>query len=131
MVCAVPKSTRRSGYLPGRCRSPGFRPAPAGTRGPVEPGCGNGYNCREPMRGPRVLRTTESPASCTMNFDELLDTAEYAPPPPGAATQAPRSSTSVQIDLAGRSHQGKVRPNNEDHFLIVRFGRFLETLLSN
>ena len=66
-----------------------------------------------------------------MNLDELLDTAEYSPPPPGAATQTPRPSTSVQVDLAGQSHQGKVRPNNEDHFLIVRFGRFLQTLSSN
>ena len=78
-----------------------------------------------------MLRTTESPASDTMNFDELSDTAEYSPPPPGAATQTPRPSTSVQINLAGQSHQGKVRPNNEDHFLIVRFGRFLQTLSSN
>jgi hypothetical protein len=48
-----------------------------------------------------------------MNLDELSDTAEYALPPPGAAAQIPRPSTSVQVDLAGRSHQGKVRPNNE------------------
>ncbi len=66
-----------------------------------------------------------------MNIDELLDTADHTPPPPGAATQTPRSSTTVQVDLAGRSHQGKVRPNNEDHFLIVRFGRFLQTLASS
>ena len=66
-----------------------------------------------------------------MDFDELSDTAEYAPPPPGAATQTPRPSTSVQVDLAGQSHQGKIRPNNEDHFLIVRFGRFLQTVSTN
>jgi protein phosphatase len=42
-----------------------------------------------------------------------------------------RSSASIQADLAGQSHQGKVRPNNEDHFLIVRFGRFLQTLSTN
>src|SRR3954471_7948452 len=60
----------------------------------------------------------------------MQETADYAPTSLGA-TAAPRPSESVRADLAGRSHQGKVRPNNEDHFLIVRFGRFLQTLSSN
>jgi protein phosphatase len=30
--------------------------------------------------------------------------------------------------VAALSHKGKVRPNNEDNFLVVRLGRFLETL---
>src|SRR2546429_5983635 len=29
------------------------------------------------------------------------------------------------------SHPGKVRPNNEDHFLVARYGRFLERLCTN
>jgi protein phosphatase len=29
------------------------------------------------------------------------------------------------------THPGKVRPNNEDHFLVTRFGRFLESLHTN
>jgi PPM family protein phosphatase len=66
-----------------------------------------------------------------MNPDELLDTVEIFPPSPGPATPARRPSASVQADLAGQSHQGKVRPNNEDHFLIVRFGRSLRTLSTN
>lgn len=37
-------------------------------------------------------------------------------------------SALVQVDLDGLSHRGKVRPNNEDHFFIGRFGRFLDTL---
>jgi protein phosphatase len=37
----------------------------------------------------------------------------------------------VQVDIAGLSHPGKVRANNEDHFLVVRFGRFLESLSTN
>jgi protein phosphatase len=37
----------------------------------------------------------------------------------------------VPIDVAGLSHPGKVRPNNEDHFLVLRFGRFLEPLATN
>jgi PPM family protein phosphatase len=37
----------------------------------------------------------------------------------------------VQIDVAGSSHPGKVRANNEDHYFIARFGRFFESLQSN
>jgi protein phosphatase len=40
-------------------------------------------------------------------------------------------STLVRVDLGGLSHPGLVRPNNEDHFLITRFGRFFESLQSN
>jgi protein phosphatase len=40
-------------------------------------------------------------------------------------------SSLVQVDVAGLSHPGKVRPNNEDHFLVLRFGRFLEPLATN
>jgi len=40
-------------------------------------------------------------------------------------------SASARVEVAGLSHPGKVRPNNEDHFLICRFGRFLETLQTN
>jgi protein phosphatase len=41
------------------------------------------------------------------------------------------ASSAVQVDLAALSHPGKVRPNNEDHFLVVRFHRALQTLLTN
>jgi protein phosphatase len=37
----------------------------------------------------------------------------------------------VQADLAGLSDRGKVRPTNEDHYLVVRFGRYLEALCTN
>jgi protein phosphatase len=37
----------------------------------------------------------------------------------------------VKVDVAGLSHRGLVRENNEDHFLVARFGRYLETLHSN
>jgi protein phosphatase len=40
-------------------------------------------------------------------------------------------SALVQVDVAGLTHTGEVRPNNEDHFLIGRYGRFLETLQTN
>jgi protein phosphatase len=53
-----------------------------------------------------------------------LETAERAKPPHSF-------STLVQVDLAALSHQGLVRPNNEDRFLVVRGGRFLQTLMTN
>jgi serine/threonine protein phosphatase PrpC len=40
-------------------------------------------------------------------------------------------SARVQVDLGALSHQGLVRSNNEDHYVVVRLGRMLETLLTN
>jgi serine/threonine protein phosphatase PrpC len=65
-----------------------------------------------------------------MEPDEMPETADYTPMSLGT-TAPPRPSEPVRADLAGRSHPGKVRPRNEDHFLIVRFGRFLQTLATN
>jgi serine/threonine protein phosphatase PrpC len=66
-----------------------------------------------------------------MSTPHDADTVEITLPfnPSGRASGT--LSSRVEVDLAGLSHRGKVRPNNEDHFLIVRFGRFLETLSSN
>src|SRR5262245_50207920 len=35
------------------------------------------------------------------------------------------------VDVAARTHVGKVRPNNEDNFHVVQFGRYLRTMLSS
>jgi protein phosphatase len=35
------------------------------------------------------------------------------------------------LDVAARTHPGNVRTNNEDNFHVVRFGRYLRTLLSS
>ena len=43
------------------------------------------------------------------------------------ATVAP-FSTSVHVDVSGLSDRGKVRERNEDHFIVARIGRYLETL---
>jgi protein phosphatase len=67
-----------------------------------------------------------------MKIDTVTDTAEF--PAPAARPEAPAqaaSSPSVRADIAALSHTGKVRPNNEDNFLVVRFGRFLQTMLSS
>jgi protein phosphatase len=59
-------------------------------------------------------------------------TEEIVPPQRTRATERPcTTSALVEVDLAALSHEGKVRTNNEDHYLVVRFGRSWETLLSN
>ena len=40
-------------------------------------------------------------------------------------------SASVQVEVAGRTHRGKVRPINPDHYLVIRLSRDQETLLSS
>jgi protein phosphatase len=37
-------------------------------------------------------------------------------------------SARVQVDIAAQSHQGLARTTNEDHYLVMRFGRALEPL---
>jgi serine/threonine protein phosphatase PrpC len=62
-----------------------------------------------------------------MNPDPLSDTVEMFPPNvPGAPP-----ITAVSIDIGAGTHPGKVRPNNEDHFHVARFGRYLHTLRSS
>jgi protein phosphatase len=49
-----------------------------------------------------------------------------------AGRERPRSRSTLDgVDFAGRTHAGNVRSTNEDHFLIIRFGRFLETVATN
>ncbi|HZJ42381.1 MAG TPA: protein phosphatase 2C domain-containing protein [Pyrinomonadaceae bacterium] len=40
-------------------------------------------------------------------------------------------SSNVRVDVFGLTHRGLVRPNNEDHFLVVRGGRELEAIMGN
>jgi protein phosphatase len=40
-------------------------------------------------------------------------------------------SSRTQVDLGACSHQGKVKPNNEDCFLVTRLERRLQALLTN
>jgi PPM family protein phosphatase len=68
-----------------------------------------------------------------MNEDpRQADTAELAALPVEAELLWPQTgSAAVQVDLAALSHEGLVRGDNEDHYLVVRYGRSLETLLTN
>jgi protein phosphatase len=71
------------------------------------------------------------PGDATREHSEA-DTAEYPvlPTNPHVLPPVPVSSR-TRVDLAALSHQGNVRPNNEDHYLVVRFDRNLHTLLTN
>ncbi|HEV2947097.1 MAG TPA: protein phosphatase 2C domain-containing protein [Gemmataceae bacterium] len=60
------------------------------------------------------------------------DTDEYTPPPsPGEISPPAAVSANIHVDVAALSHQGKVRENNEDHYLVTRCERSMQTLMTN
>jgi protein phosphatase len=60
------------------------------------------------------------------------DTVEFpAAPVPPDALWPETGSSQVMVDLAAVSDRGLVRQNNQDHYLVVRIGRWLETRLTN
>src|SRR5262249_23271864 len=59
----------------------------------------------------------------------LTDTALLLPS--SSRTEGRSLAPSVDVDVAGTTHTGKIRTNNEDNFLVVRFGRFLQTMLTS
>ena len=63
--------------------------------------------------------------------DSWADTAELPWFAPKEGQGSRSTSSLVHVDLAALSHQGKVRPNNEDHFLVSCFDRTMRTLLTN
>jgi len=62
------------------------------------------------------------------DFD--ADTMELSPASLKTASTSP-ASAQVKVEIAGATHVGKVRKNNEDHYLAVRVQRSLETLCTN
>ena len=58
-----------------------------------------------------------------------LGTAEF--PLPQTAERVRPSSSLIGVDVAAQSDKGKKRDTNQDHFLVARAGRHLDTLLSN
>ena len=66
-----------------------------------------------------------------LNTPSPEDTAEWRRPADLDPANLYPSNWPVTAELAGRSHRGRVRPNNEDRFLIARAGRFLDTLATN
>jgi PPM family protein phosphatase len=63
-----------------------------------------------------------------MNEDSQADTVDDMPALPVGTGPA---GTQFQVDVDGRTHQGLVRPSNEDHFHVVQFGRYLRTQVSS
>jgi PPM family protein phosphatase len=61
------------------------------------------------------------------------ETGPVAPHPrpdrPGPA--AGPSTTAIRIDVAGLSDKGKTRNENQDHFLVMRTGRYSQTLATS
>lgn len=55
------------------------------------------------------------------------DTVEDLRLPGGPDPARPR----LGVDVDARTHPGKVRPTNEDHFHVVQFGRYLRTVASS
>jgi serine/threonine protein phosphatase PrpC len=58
--------------------------------------------------------------------DDALDLSLLSSPPFWGV-----SSSSVVVDIAAATHCGLVRANNEDHYLVARFSRAMETLHTN
>jgi PPM family protein phosphatase len=61
---------------------------------------------------------------------DSTETGEFAIPREPEATVA-ASRSRFRLDLAAVSDAGKVRPNNEDHYLITRMGRTFDVLSTN
>ncbi len=66
-----------------------------------------------------------------MSAPDENDTVDMDTPAVVASECAAPSADVAHVDVAGLTDRGHRRPNNEDHFLIARFGRFLETLDTN
>ena len=65
-----------------------------------------------------------------MNYNPELDDTETTATPLDEAPPPPFSSR-VNVDFYGMTDKGYVRTRNEDHFLIIRAGRALETVLTS
>jgi protein phosphatase len=66
-----------------------------------------------------------------MASEHNADTVEVPVPAPPERQEEGVSSSQVGVDLGASSHPGAVRRNNEDHFLVARFDRAMQTLLTN
>ncbi len=76
--------------------------------------------------GSRVTRHTKDRS--------LEDTHPLPSDEPGIRRPEPTPgppTTAVRIDVAGLTHSGRVRAENQDHFVVLRTGRFSETLATS
>jgi len=65
-----------------------------------------------------------------MNYNSELDDSEATKTPLEESPPPPFSSR-VNVDFYGMTNKGHVRMRNEDHFLIVRCGRAVETVITS
>jgi protein phosphatase len=63
-----------------------------------------------------------------MSDESQLETVDDLPV---LGTEPRRPTRPVAVDVAASTHPGKVRPNNEDNFHAIRFGRYLRTVTSS
>src|SRR5262249_59346490 len=61
----------------------------------------------------------------------LRDTGESVPPARGLKGPPASNSSRVRVEFGAATHRGRVRPNNEDSYLIARAERSLEVLATN
>lgn len=66
-----------------------------------------------------------------MNYNFELDPDTEMPGTPLDENPPPPFSSRVNVDFYGMTDKGYVRTKNEDHFLIVRCGRAVETVLTS
>src|SRR4051812_16989888 len=68
----------------------------------------------------------------TMDTNSVADTVDLPPPPAATGPPSQRPSTTmVGVDVAALSDQGRVRRDNQDHFLVVNAGRYLRTVTTS
>lgn len=66
-----------------------------------------------------------------MSSSNEPDTEDFILAPNKGRDRPKVYSSLVRVDFAGMSHPGKVRQNNEDHFLLCRFGRYFDAVQTN
>jgi PPM family protein phosphatase len=62
----------------------------------------------------------------TQDFNSLLETGTLEMP-----SSTPPAPANIRIEFAGRTHIGKVRPTNQDRYLIARLCKSVEVLEAN
>jgi serine/threonine protein phosphatase PrpC len=72
---------------------------------------------------PAMHYAAENPDGAAMSAHNSADDTQAA-----RVTPARPFSPQVQIDVSAATHAGHVRANNEDHYLVARLGRTLETV---
>src|SRR5262245_6812604 len=69
-------------------------------------------------RSPRFARLT--PLEATAMSPSTARTAEFIPPTGALPEPAAETRVAVDVEFGALSHPGNVRPNNEDHYAVVR-----------